>query len=112
MKKKSVNYLDLVPEINSRLKWEEKQDGTVVIIRENKGLTSRMASFLFGAPKETKVSLDEYGNFVWKLIDGKNSVYNIAIALREQYGEKAEPLYDRICQYFKALQANNFIEMN
>lgn len=112
MKKKSVNYLDLVPRINKDLNWKTKEDGKVILIRENKGITDRIASFLYGAPKETKISLDEYGNFIWPLIDGKNSVYIIALKVKEKYGDKAEPLYDRICQYFKTLQANNFIIMN
>ncbi len=110
--KKGVNYLDLVPIIRSDLKWEIKDNGAVVIIKEHKGLTSRIASFMYRAPKETKISLDEFGNFIWPLIDGKNSVYMIAGKVKEKYGEKAEPLYERLCQYFKTLETNNFIVMN
>lgn len=109
---KGVNYLDLVPKVKNHLKWKTKDNGTVVIIRENRGPANKIANFLFGTPKETKVSLDEYGNFIWHLIDGKNSVYIIALKVKEKYGDKAEPLYDRICQYFRALEVNDFVNMN
>lgn len=111
-KDKDKNYLDFIPVIKQGLRWEAGEDGAVVIIRENKGVTSRIASFLYGAPKETKVSLDEYGNFIWKHIDGKCSVYDIAGKVKEQYGNDAEPLYERLCQYFRALTANGFVEMS
>lgn len=111
-RRKDYNYLDLVPTIRTDLNWKEKDSGAVVIIRENRGITFRIAHRLYGTPRETKITLDEYGNFIWHLIDGKNSVYAIALKVKDKYGEKVEPLFERICKYFKILEDNKFVVMS
>ena len=111
MKKYKGNYLDLIPTIKENLKWQTDENGSIIIICEHKGITNKIATKVFGMPKETKVHLEEFGNFIWKLIDGKNSVYDIAHKVKEEYGEKAEPLYERICKYFGMLEDNGFVEM-
>jgi hypothetical protein len=110
-KDRGINYLDMIPDIKEELEWSRGEDGIVVIIKKNNSFTDKIASFLFKAPKETKVSLDEFGSFVWKQIDGKNTVYEIAIMVKEKFGKKAEPLYERICQYFQTLDAAGFVKV-
>ncbi|MCR5543048.1 MAG: PqqD family protein, partial [Eubacterium sp.] len=38
------------------------------------------------------------GSFIWPLIDGKTSIYNIGEAVKEHFGEEEEPLYPRLVQ--------------
>lgn len=102
------NYLDFIPQKNSKIKWEEN-DGKIVVYIKHKGLFDKIAQILFNSPKVTRISLDKYGEFIWKNIDGKNSIYEIANILKYEYGDKIEPLYERLCYFFKLLNGNGLI---
>ena len=107
-KKKSMNYLDYVPKHNEKNTWEEK-NGIVTINMVHTGFYNKLAQKFFHTPKISHIDLDDYGSFVWKAIDGKNSVYQIAELLKEKYGEKADPLYDRLVKYMQILKNNEFV---
>ena len=49
------------------------------------------------------------GSFIWPLIDGKRTIYDIALLVKEKYGDKAEPLYNRLVQYMRNLEDYGFI---
>ena len=66
---------------------------------------------IFGRPELSYVRLDEMGSFVWGLMDGQRTVYDIAVKVSGQYGEDAEPLYDRLVQYMVMLSENGIIKM-
>lgn len=108
MKKK--NYLDFVPGINPQNTWDQdEKTGIVTIHMENRGLYHWIAQRLFRSPRVSHISLDEYGSFLWQKIDGTRSVGDLADALRIQFGEDAEPIYDRLVHYMKILYNNRFI---
>lgn len=109
-KKKSINYLDYIPVHNPQNTWEEK-NGIVTINMVHTGFYSKIAQKFFHKPKVSHIELDEYGTFVWKAIDGQNSVYQIAELIKEKYGEKANPLYDRLVKYMQILRNNTFVIM-
>ena len=50
------------------------------------------------------------GNFIWPLMDGERTVYDIAMLVREEFGERAEPLFQRLVQYVKNLESYGFVE--
>lgn len=112
MKKKlpNENYLDIVFQQNNRFHVEESEDGQITIFVENKGAFNRIAQLLFKKPKVSQIHLEEFGNFIWKQIDGKLTVYEISQKVHEHFGEKAEPLIPRLVQYFKMLENYGFIE--
>jgi len=105
------NFLDFIPAIKKDLEWKTETDGKITVIYKHRGLTSKIANIIFKMPEKTQVHLDELGSFVWINIDGKNSVYDISQKVKEQFNNQAEPLYERICQYFKVLKFNEFIEI-
>ena len=49
------------------------------------------------------------GNFVWPLINGERSIESLSILVKEKFGEKAEPLYERLIKYFEILKSYDFI---
>ncbi len=51
------------------------------------------------------------GSFIWKQIDGKKTIYEIALLVKDRYQEEAEPLYDRLIQYINILKNNKFIDL-
>ena len=56
-----------------------------------------------------KVHLDEIGTFVWDRIDGQTTVGVIADAAREHFGERIEPVYERLKQFLYQLESGKFI---
>lgn len=108
MAKKSKNFLDFVPAISQKNTWD-LNDGKVTISMKHTGFYNMLAQKVFHTPEISRIDLDEYGSFIWQQIDGKNSVGDIAIILKEKFGDDAEPLYDRIVMYMQILYNNKFI---
>ena len=77
---------------------------------DNKGVFNKIAQVLFKRPKVSHIHLDELGSFVWPLLDGEKSIFDIGKAVEEHFGEKAEPLYERLAQYFKILESYGFVK--
>lgn len=75
----------------------------------NKGVFNKIAQVLFKKPKYSYIELDEFGSFVWEQMDGKKTIYEIGTLVKERFGDKAEPLYERLSQYIKILHNNHFI---
>ncbi len=113
MKKKNqhTNYLDLIPERNPELGWEADENGIVTLSKNNKGIANRIAQILFRKPKVSYIHLDETGSFVWPLIDGEKSIFELGKSVKEHFGDKAEPLYERLAKYFSVLVSCGFVTM-
>ena len=105
-----INYLDLIPRRNEALKWYRDLKDRVILEVENTGVMNTIAQRVFNKPRFTKVHLDAQGTFIWPLIDGEKTVADIAALVKEEFGEKAEPLYPRIVKYFQIVESYNFIE--
>ena len=105
-----LNYLDLIPRRNEALRWHRDLKERVILEIENTGIMNTIAQKVFGKPRFTKVHLDAQGTFIWPLIDGEKTVADIAALVKEEFGEKAVPLYPRIVKYFQIVESYNFIE--
>lgn len=108
--KKSSNYLDIVPVHQDKLVWEKVDDGTVVLYIENNGFYNRAAQLLFNKPRISHIHLDEMGSHIWIMINGENTVYDIAVSIKDRFGEKAEPLFDRLIKFLSILKDQGFIK--
>lgn len=109
-KKESENYLEKRPLHPENLNWSRDDKGMVTLDVENKGIVNRIAQKLLKKPKVSHIHLDEMGSFVWPLIDGEKTIIDIGEYVKEHFGEKAEPLYERLAKYFQILESNGFIE--
>ena len=105
----SANYLEYIPVPVQSLKYETV-DGKVTIFQENKGLFNFIAQKVWKKPRISQIHLDEMGNFIWPLMDGNRDIMAIAALIKEEFGDKAEPLYNRVVQYFKTLVSYGFVE--
>lgn len=108
-KKVSANYLDFVPKHNPEVKFEIDREGNVTIFQENKGVFNFLAQKLLFKPRVSQIHLDEMGNFIYPLIDGKKTIMDISVLVKEHFGDKAEPLYNRLVIYFQMLDEYKFI---
>ncbi len=112
-KKKEViskNYLEKIPMRQAHINWSADESGIVTLDIENTGVMNRVAQKLFRKPKVSHVHLDEMGSFIWPLLDGERNIIKLGESVREQFGEKANPLYERLAKYFQILDSYHFIE--
>lgn len=109
--KEAGNYLDYIPEHPTAVQWDTDADGKVTIYMENKGVFHWLAQKLLKKPRISQIHLDEMGNFIWPLMDGRRTVYEIAGLVKAEYGEKAEPLYERLITYMRNLESYGFIRI-
>lgn len=108
MAKKKANYLDYVPVISDKNTWSV-EEGTVTVHMVHRGFYAAIAQKIFKRPRVSHIALDKMGSFIFPLIDGKRTVGDIALLVRDEFGDEAEPLYDRLVQYMKILHNNGFI---
>lgn len=107
---KEENYLERKPVCKNGLNWSKDENGNVTLEMENKGVANRIMQKLIKKPKISYIHLDEMGSFIWPLMDGEKDILEIGKFVEEHFGEKANPLYERLSQYFKTLEKYNFIE--
>lgn len=112
MKKKqnSENYLERRPMRKEGLGWSTDEKGLVTLEIQNTGIMNRIAQKLLKKPKVSYVHLEEIGSFVWPLLDGEKTILVLGEAVKEHFGEKAEPLYERLAKYFQILDSYHFVE--
>lgn len=111
-KKRSSNYLDLVYKVREDLRWNVSEDGVVVVEMENKGFAARIAQIFFKRPAVSHITLEGMGSFIFLQIDGKRSVLEIGSLVRNEFGDEAEPLYERLCVYIRKLEQVGFVVKN
>ena len=109
IKGESLSYLDYVPKHNSLFECRENKKGHVEVKVHNKGIFNRIAQLIARKPRYSYIELDDFGTFVWHSIDGVRSIYDIGQLVKEHFGDKAEPLYERLCYFIKLLHKNQFI---
>ena len=109
MAKKQENYLDYVPVISSRNSWDVKEGGKVTVHMVHKGFYATIAQKFFDRPRVSHIDLDEQGSFVFRQIDGKRTIGEIALIVKEKFPEEDSPLYARLIKYMQILRNNKFI---
>ena len=112
MKKNSQkeNILEKIP-LKLIEDWAADENGIVTLNIQNKGVFNKIAQKLFKKPKISYVHLDEMGSFIWPLLDGKTNLIDLGKAVEEHFGEKANPLYERLAKYVKILESYSFIKL-
>lgn len=109
MARKPKNYLDFVPLINPQNSWTQDESGKVTIHMVHRGVYAWIAQKFFHRPKVSHIDLDRYGSYVWTCIDGEKTVGQLALVMKERFGQEAEPLYDRLVKYMQILYNNQFV---
>lgn len=112
MKKSNVisqNYLKKIPIPVEGIEWSKDEEGVVTLEIVNKGIFNFIAQKLFKRPRVSYVHLDEMGSFVWPHLDGEKDIFEIGKIVEEQFGEKANPLYERLVKYFQILESYKFL---
>ena len=109
-KNNSENYLEKIPVRLEKFRWTEDESGLVTIEIDNKGFFNRLLQKIAKKPPVSFIHLDENGSFVWKCIDGQRDIIKIGELVSSHFGEKAEPIYERLLKFFAMLENAGFIE--
>lgn len=115
MKKKKVisqNYLEKKPIRTEGIGWSKDENGVITLEIVNKGVFNFIVQKLFKRPKISYVHLDEMGSFVWPHIDGDKDIYEIGKLVEAEFGEKANPLYERLATFFKILESYKYVRFS
>ncbi len=110
MRKANDNYLEKIPS-KGDITFTTDDKGVITLEVENKGVMNKFAQILFKKPKVSYIHLDEFGSFVWSEIDGEKDILKIGEAVKARFGDKAEPLYERLSQYIKTLEQYGFAQI-
>jgi hypothetical protein len=103
------NLMEKTPQRSRNITWEESEKINLIVERTSK--MDRFAQKFFKTPKSTRVELDEIGSFVWSKCDGNNTIYDISQLMEAHFGEKVNPVLERLIQYIKILVSNKFITL-
>lgn len=104
------NYLERCPLREKAIGWTQDDAGLVTLEIENKGVMNRIAQKLLKKPKISYIHLDEIGSFVWPMIDGERTIMDMGKPLEAHFGEKAQPTYERLAQFFRILESYGFVQ--
>lgn len=105
------NFLDFIPVIHHNCVSRTDDDTNYIIIDiAHTGFYDKIAQKFFKRPKQSHIALDEMGSFIFSNIDGINTVYDLSVLIKKEFGEDAEPILERLIMYIKILKNNNFIE--
>lgn len=110
MRREKRNFLDFRPSRNVKYQWKINKKDRVIVQVIHGGFFSRLAQWFFRMPKRSLIELDELGSYIWNRIDGEHTVYEISQKVKEEFGEAAEPVINRVVQFFRILKRHRFIE--
>ena len=106
----SENYLERIPVRKETIKWTCDDNGIVTLMIENKGVFNKIAQVFFKKPKISYIHLEEFGSFIWQIVDGKRDILELGKMVEEHFGEKSHPLYERLAKYFTMLDNCGFVK--
>ena len=94
-RKKDINYLELTPE--KKYEHELGKDGfiNVLVPKFQSQFFIKYIMPKFNKPY-IRANLDEFGSAIWLLLDGNSKVELIAEKLVEQFGDRIQPVNERL----------------
>ena len=104
---KNDNYLLYVP-LKKHPYWEVKE-GKILLIFYHDKLGEKFLRWFVKKPYVSDITFDEIGSKVWFLIDGSNTVYDIADNLLRNYGPDFDPGYRRLIMFLNYLHRKGWI---
>lgn len=104
----AVNLLDLCPTRAAR--WDEVA-GRVVVRRPPPGWRgiATPLEWLAHLMAPSRLRLDALGSFAWRQLDGEHSVRDLGDAVRQEFGEGAEPVEERLGKFVRDLRRERLV---
>lgn len=98
--------------VERKVEWEDGPESRAVLLipKFRKWPLAKLLQPRLKRP-HVRVKLDDIGSFVWRHFDKGTPFSKIAQAMREHFGEKAEPAEDRLKKFLLTLRNNKFVEL-
>lgn len=106
-KKKDDNFMLYIPRKKHK-DWEIKNNKVYLVFHHDKTVEKFMR-WLVKKPSVSDVELDDLGTTVWLNVNGENTVHDIAQVLKGKFGEKVEPVNERLIMYLRYLNKKGWI---
>ena len=112
MPNNNEEVLSIIFKISYGLEYEVSTDNIVTILEKQDHKVQKFFRKLkFKIPGYKKISLDEYGGYIFLQIDGRKTVKDIGANLEAKYGDKVHPLYERLLLFLNHIEVNcHYIE--
>jgi hypothetical protein len=106
------DVLNIIYKVADKFEYEVDEENIVTILeKQDHKFQKFFRKLKLRIPEYKKTSLDEYGSCVFLQIDGKKTVKDIGENLEIKYGEKVQPLYERLLLFLNHIDVNcNYIE--
>ena len=104
----NLNFLELTPVLEIGFELDGNGLVNILIPRFSNKLLASIFMPRLKAPY-IKMSLDEFGSVAWQNIDGKSNVDGIAKHLLDKFGEKIDPVEERLTKFLSQLYNYKFI---
>jgi len=103
------NLLDMTP--LREVEWEEDERGGVTLVRRRPRVRGPRSmggwvSFMLAPPR---IRLDEVGSFAWLRMNGNVDVGELAALVREEFGDRVEPVNHRLGHLVRLLNRERFV---
>ena len=104
----SINYLELTPVRNYDYVVEDTGLISVLVPKfDIKWLDKIMSKII--KSRFFKAKLDEFGTATWLEMDGTKSVQTVSEHLQKKFGDKINPVNERLTKFLSELYKYNFI---
>lgn len=105
---RAVNLLDLTPV--RAAEWEEVEDRVVIERPRPPHRWFRTPLQWVGFLMSTRrIRLDPKGSFVWRALDGRETVRSLAARLRTEFGDEIEPAEERMGTLIRQLRSQELV---
>lgn len=103
------NLLDMIPVREAD--WQVDADDRITLMRARPGRRSRrgFTGWLSSTMGPSRVRLDEVGSFTWRHIDGQTDVRTLCGRLQEEFGDRVEPVHERLGQLIRILRRERLV---
>jgi hypothetical protein len=108
---KNVNYLEIIPYRVHKEEIDEKGFVTILIPKFKRKFANDFLTRT-GKSLDVRMKLDEFGSETWLQLDGKQNVSAIGKKLVLKFGEKIEPVEERLTRFLTNLYLQGFISFN
>ena len=110
MPKHTENLFELKP--RQLRSFEELDDGTIDVILPRYGDTriGRLLKRVL-SNRPVRIHLDDIGTSVWQMCDGRRTVDEIGRSLHDRFGDRIEPVYDRLEEFLMQMKRAGLIDL-
>ena len=110
--KETQNFLDYIPQQN--INWEtDEETGKVYLIKEKtKNKLFKKIIDWVGKSQHFHIHLDDKGSEVWRNIDGKRNVHEIARHMKTVFGDDFNQAEERVSYFLGMMKKSDFVKLN